>query len=70
MYQTNEIKVEGMTCGHCVATVKRVIESINGIKDVEVDLESGKARVKIEVYKTSKKEVIDAINNDTIYKAS
>ena len=38
-----KIKVTGMSCEHCVKRVTKAIESIAGIKDVQVDLKSGKA---------------------------
>lgn len=37
--------VEGMTCNHCVNTVKRAISSLDGVSFVEVDLGSKKAKV-------------------------
>ncbi|AMM41638.1 mercury transporter [Candidatus Desulfofervidus auxilii] len=38
-----KIKVTGMSCEHCVKRVIKAIESIAGIKDVQVDLKSGEA---------------------------
>ena len=38
-----KIKVTGMSCEHCVKRVTKAIESIAGIKDVQVDLKSGEA---------------------------
>ena len=35
------IRVLGMSCGHCVAAVKKALERVEGITDVEVDLDSG-----------------------------
>lgn len=37
------IKVEGMTCQHCVAAVTKALESIDGIANVSVDLAAGTA---------------------------
>jgi copper chaperone len=37
------IKVNGMTCQHCVAAVTKALESIDGIANVKVDLEAGTA---------------------------
>ncbi len=42
------IKVDGMTCSHCAETVKRAINNIEGVKHVEVDLESGKVTIRAE----------------------
>lgn len=37
--------VEGMTCSHCVASVREEIEDVPGTQGVEVDLESGRVTV-------------------------
>jgi copper chaperone CopZ len=37
------IKIEGMSCGHCVASVKKALESLNGVTEIRVDLEGGEA---------------------------
>jgi copper chaperone CopZ len=43
--ETTELKVDGMTCGSCVASVKKALARVPGVKDVQVDLRSGIARV-------------------------
>lgn len=43
--QTTELKVDGMTCGSCVASVTKALKRVPGVQDVEVDLGSGIARV-------------------------
>jgi copper chaperone CopZ len=43
--QTTELKVDGMTCGSCVASVTQALKRVPGVQDVEVDLGSGIARV-------------------------
>jgi len=41
-----QLKIEGMTCGHCVMSVKTALTSVPGVEGpVEVDLKSGSARV-------------------------
>ena len=37
------IKVKGMSCQHCVASVTKALTDIEGIADVKVDLEAGEA---------------------------
>ncbi|MFC6706585.1 heavy-metal-associated domain-containing protein [Flexivirga alba] len=34
--------VTGMTCGHCVASVTEEVTAIEGVRDVMVDLSTGK----------------------------
>ncbi|WP_010881198.1 heavy-metal-associated domain-containing protein [Aquifex aeolicus] len=43
-----ELKIQGMTCQHCVNTVKRALSEVEGVSEVEVSLEEGKAKVKLE----------------------
>ena len=37
------IKVKGMSCQHCVASVTKALSEIKGITDVQVNLEKGEA---------------------------
>lgn len=43
--ETVTIKVSGMTCGGCVASVKRVVQAVAGVDGVHVSLEKGEAVV-------------------------
>jgi copper chaperone len=38
-------QVTGMTCGHCVQAVTTEVSAIDGVTDVQVDLESGRVDV-------------------------
>ena len=40
--------VEGMTCGHCVASVTKELEKVAGVSDVSVDLASQSATIQAE----------------------
>lgn len=44
MKQT-ELKIEGMSCGHCVATIKDALEALPGVESAQVSLDEGKAVV-------------------------
>ncbi len=37
--------VTGMTCAHCVASVREEISEVRGVREVDVDLESGRVVV-------------------------
>ncbi|MCK2214340.1 copper ion binding protein [Actinomadura sp. ATCC 31491] len=37
--------VKGMTCGHCVSSVKEEVGEVAGVTSVEVELESGRLTV-------------------------
>ena len=41
------LKIEGMMCMHCVAHVKEALESVKGVKSVEVSLDKGEAVVEL-----------------------
>lgn len=41
-----DLKIEGMTCGHCAAAVSRALAAVPGVtRVVEVDAARGSARV-------------------------
>ncbi|TQD25011.1 heavy-metal-associated domain-containing protein [Methanolobus vulcani] len=42
---TEDIKIEGMMCGHCQANVEKAIGAIEGISEVKVDLAAKQATV-------------------------
>ena len=43
-----ELKIEGMSCMHCVNTVKKALSEIDGVLEVEVSLEKRSAKVKLD----------------------
>ena len=40
-----ELRVEGMTCGHCVSAVTHAVKAVDPEANVQVDLGTGKVRV-------------------------
>ena len=40
-----ELKITGMTCGHCQQAVKGALESVEGVQTADVDLATGTAQV-------------------------
>jgi copper chaperone len=40
-----ELRIDGMTCGHCVAAVKKALEKVPGVTGAHVELEAGRAQV-------------------------
>ena len=49
------MKIEGMMCGHCEATVKKALENVEGVTSAQVSHENGTAVV------TLSKAVDDAV---------
>ncbi len=43
-----KLKILGMTCEHCVRTVKNALYSVEGVSEVEVSLQDQFARVVLE----------------------
>lgn len=37
------IKIKGMSCQHCVGSVKKALENISGLSEVQVNLDKGEA---------------------------
>ena len=61
------IKISGMMCDGCENTVKKAIESVEGVSDVKVSHTEGKADVEYDAEKTDILFINMAINN-THYK--
>lgn len=40
-----QMRIEGMTCGGCVAAVTRIVQRVDPCADVVVDLEQKRARI-------------------------
>lgn len=45
MQNTSEYAVTGMTCDHCVASVREEVSEVQGVESVDVDLVSGRLAV-------------------------
>lgn len=45
MATTSTYTVKGMTCGHCVSSVKEEVGEVPGVTGVDVELESGRLTV-------------------------
>ena len=47
------LKIDGMTCGGCVASVERVLKAVPGVAEVKVQLSPGLAEVNFDPARTS-----------------
>ena len=45
MSATTTITVDGMTCGHCAASVREEIGELAGVTNVDVDVDSGRVDI-------------------------
>lgn len=60
---TTVLKVNGMTCGGCVRSVKNVLEGIQGVSRAEVSLEKAQATVSYDPAQADVKRMKEAITD-------
>jgi mercuric ion transport protein len=59
--QTVAFRVEGMTCGGCVASVESALKNVNGVKQANVDLDTKMAKVTFDPSKTNREALAEAV---------
>lgn len=55
------LKIDGMSCQHCVMSVKKALEGAEGVLSSEVSV--GSAKISFDELKTSQGEIENAIKN-------
>lgn len=55
------LKVEGMSCAHCVNAVESSVGELQGVSSVKVDLASGQVEVNYDNSKTSLNQIQETI---------
>ena len=55
------LNVDGITCDHCVNTIKKAIVSLVGISSVEVDIEKKQVIVEPDDKQAKSEDLIDKI---------
>ena len=55
------IKVEGMTCQHCVQTITKALKSISGLSSIDVFLDNKEVNVRFDENKTNLQEITKKI---------
>jgi len=58
------LEVKGMTCGHCVAAVKRALSGLPGVGEVEVTLDPPRAKVSYDPAKTTPESMAKAVEGE------
>ena len=61
-----EIRVKGMNCPHCLASVSKALKAIDTISDIQVDLDSGRASYTGKADMAGIKAAISAIGFEVI----
>jgi len=62
MSQTIELKIEGMTCDHCVRSITNAVQDVEGVASAKVSLASNSAVV--EGNQIDIKKIIEAIEEE------
>lgn len=57
-----KFKISGMSCGHCVASITKGLNDLEGITNVEVSLEKGEAIVQVDENKITPKQIITELD--------
>ncbi len=55
------VKVQGMSCGHCVNSVETSVGELEGVSSVAVNLKKGEVAVDYDTDRTSLNEIYEAI---------
>ncbi|HTY12371.1 MAG TPA: heavy-metal-associated domain-containing protein [Bacteroidota bacterium] len=58
--KVQELNIEGMSCGHCVMSVKKQLSKLNGV--VVEDVQIGRAKIQYDDSKISQQKIADALD--------
>ena len=61
--KTATIKVEGMKCSKCSASVTKALKATEGVEDVQVSSEKGEAVIKYDDQKLTEAKLREVINS-------
>ena len=61
--KTVTIKVEGMKCAKCSASVTKALKATDGVEDAQVSSEKGEAVIKYDDQKLSESKLREVINS-------
>ena len=61
--QTRIIKIDGMTCGGCVASIYNATADIDGLDDISIELIDNQATVTFDDSKTNIDTIVSAIED-------
>ncbi|MGE7880620.1 copper chaperone CopZ [Bacillus sp. NPDC094077] len=57
------LKVEGMSCGHCVNSIEGSVKELNGVEQVKVQLAEGTVEVTIDSSVVTLKDIVAVIED-------
>lgn len=60
--ETANLHVDGMSCSHCVNSVKKALDKISGVSSVSVSIDDGTVTVDYDETGTNIEQIKEAIN--------
>lgn len=57
------LNVEGMSCEHCVKSIKKAVGEIKGVSNVEVDLDKKLVTTSYDIKKTKPEDIQEVIED-------
>ena len=61
--QSIQLKVQGMSCNHCVQTIEKNVGQLDGVSQVQVSLTEGKVTVAFDEAKTNQAQIAEVIDD-------
>jgi copper chaperone len=58
---TKTLKIQGMTCNHCVMRVTKALKAVPGVQDTKVDLQKAEAAVTFDELKVAPDKLTAAV---------
>ena len=58
---TKTLKIQGMTCNHCVMRVAKALKGVSGVQDANVDMQKVEAVVTFDESKVAQEQLSTAV---------
>jgi copper chaperone len=58
---TKTLKIQGMTCNHCVMRVAKALKGVSGVQDANVDMQKAEAVVTFDESKVAQDQLSTAV---------
>ena len=61
--ESTTLKIRGMTCGGCVASVQRVLNELDGVERADVSLASNEAKIEFDASRVKPADLEAAVED-------
>lgn len=62
--KTTRLKVDGMTCGHCVSAVEKALRNRDGVRNATVHLGEGAAEIEYDEASVAPEQLVAAVEEE------